>query len=66
MCVGGGGAHRDDVALITPASGDPAAASKWTRIELQVINLWKAPLEGGERSQAFVFICQDMSSDVRR
>lgn len=61
VCVGG-----DDVALITPASRDPGEASKWTRIELRVINLWKAPLEGGERSQAFVFICQDMSSDVRR
>lgn len=60
-CVGG-----DDVALITPASRDPGEASKWTRIELRVINLWKAPLEGGEHSQAFVFICQDMSSDVRR
>lgn len=62
VCVSGG----DDVALITPASRGPGEASKWTGIELRVINLWKAPLEGGKHSQAFVFICQDMSSDVRR
>lgn len=51
--------------LITPASGT-RRAPKWTRIELQVINLSKAPLERGVLSQAFVFICQDMYSDMGR
>lgn len=51
--------------LIMCASGT-RQAPKWTSIELQVINLWKAPLEHGAFSQAFVFICQDMYSDMRR
>ncbi len=48
------------------AASGMCRAPKWTRIELQVINLWKAPLERAVLSQAFVFICQDMYSDMRR
>lgn len=51
--------------LLDVASGT-CRAPKWTRIELQVINLQKAPLEYGAFAQAFVFICQDMYIDMRR
>lgn len=51
--------------LIMCASGT-CQAPKWTSIELQVINLWKAPLEHEAFSQTFVFICRDMYSDMRR
>ena len=65
------GLAREDARRCAPhyvwdAASGTRRAPKWTRIELQVINLWKAPLERGVLSQAFVFICQDMYSDMRR
>lgn len=59
------GAHRCGPHYAADAASGTRQAPKWTRIELQVINLLKPPLEHGELTRVFVFICQDMCRDGR-